>query len=63
MSTLSPQAIFEREAKFGAHNYAPIPVAISKGKGIYFKHGILKTILKQMCKICNLIFSVPENSW
>ncbi|KAK3094678.1 hypothetical protein FSP39_004821 [Pinctada imbricata] len=27
--------IFKREDKYGAHNYAPIQVALSKGKGIY----------------------------
>lgn len=27
------QVIFDRESKFGAHNYGPIPVAICKGKG------------------------------
>lgn len=31
---LSSQQIFEREDKYGAHNYHPIPVALSKGKGI-----------------------------
>ncbi len=29
------EAVFSLEDKFGAHNYAPIPVALSKGKGIY----------------------------
>ncbi|XP_023234467.1 ornithine aminotransferase, mitochondrial-like [Centruroides sculpturatus] len=32
---LSSQKIFEREEKYGAHNYHPIPVAIQKAKGIY----------------------------
>lgn len=27
------EAIFEREEKYGAHNYAPIPVALCKGEG------------------------------
>jgi len=27
------QAIFEREDKFGAHNYHPLPVALSRAKG------------------------------
>ena len=27
--------IFEREKKFGAHNYAPVPVALCKGEGIF----------------------------
>ncbi|XP_067996577.1 ornithine aminotransferase, mitochondrial isoform X2 [Melanerpes formicivorus] len=27
--------IFEREAKYGAHNYHPLPVALEKGKGVY----------------------------
>lgn len=32
---LPSQKIFEREEKYGAHNYHPIPVAIHKAKGIY----------------------------
>lgn len=32
----SSDYIFEREAKYGAHNYHPLPVALEKGKGILF---------------------------
>lgn len=32
----SSDYIFEREAKYGAHNYHPLPVALEKGKGMYF---------------------------
>jgi ornithine--oxo-acid transaminase len=28
-----PEGYMEREAKFGAHNYAPVPVVLAKGKG------------------------------
>ncbi|KAK5649951.1 hypothetical protein RI129_000980 [Pyrocoelia pectoralis] len=31
----SSKAVFDREAKFGAHNYEPIPVAITRGQGVY----------------------------
>lgn len=31
---LSSQMIFEREEKYGAHNYHPMPVALARGKGI-----------------------------
>lgn len=31
-SDLSKQ-VFEREGKFGAHNYHPLPVALSRAKG------------------------------
>ncbi|XP_042557310.1 ornithine aminotransferase, mitochondrial [Dipodomys merriami] len=31
----SSEHIFEREAKYGAHNYHPLPVALERGKGIY----------------------------
>ncbi|VDK51241.1 unnamed protein product [Anisakis simplex] len=31
---LSQQQIFDREDKFGCHNYHPLPVALSKGKGV-----------------------------
>jgi len=33
LSGSSSQQIFDREAKFGAHNYHPLPVALCKGKG------------------------------
>ncbi|NWJ03531.1 OAT protein, partial [Crypturellus undulatus] len=31
----SSEYIFEREAKYGAHNYHPLPVALERGKGVY----------------------------
>jgi len=34
-SQLTPEQVFAREDKFGAHNYHPLPVAISKAKGIH----------------------------
>lgn len=34
-ATVTSQEVFEREAKYGAHNYHPLPVALSKGKGVY----------------------------
>ena len=34
-SQLSSDEIFKRENKYGAHNYHPIPVALSKGKGVH----------------------------
>lgn len=32
---LTSEQVFEREARFGAHNYHPIPVALTEGKGVY----------------------------
>ncbi len=32
-SALSSQQIFDREDKYGAHNYHPLPVALCRGKG------------------------------
>ncbi|XP_064466040.1 ornithine aminotransferase, mitochondrial-like [Ornithodoros turicata] len=32
---LTSQQVFEREDKFGAHNYHPVPVAIHKAKGVF----------------------------
>lgn len=29
------QAVFDREDRYGAHNYEPIPVALTKGQGVY----------------------------
>jgi len=34
-SQLTSEQVFEREARYGAHNYHPIPVALSEGKGVY----------------------------
>ncbi|EDO48680.1 predicted protein [Nematostella vectensis] len=34
-SKLSPEQVFEREEKYGAHNYSPLPVALAKAEGIY----------------------------
>lgn len=31
----SSQEVFERESKFGAHNYHPVPVAIDRAKGVF----------------------------
>ena len=35
MSSLSSQQIMELEDKYSAHNYHPLPVVLSKGKGVY----------------------------
>ncbi|KAJ4941110.1 hypothetical protein JOQ06_027397 [Pogonophryne albipinna] len=32
---LTPEDIYTREDKYGAHNYHPLPVALERGKGIY----------------------------
>ena len=32
---LTTQEVIEREKKYGAHNYAPIPVAICRGEGVH----------------------------
>lgn len=32
---VTPQMVFDREDKFGAHNYHPLPVALSKGEGVF----------------------------
>ncbi len=34
-NTEASRKIFERENTYGARNYAPIPVAIAKGKGVH----------------------------
>lgn len=33
--TLTPDEVFQKENKYGAHNYHPLPVALSKGEGIF----------------------------
>lgn len=32
---LSSKEVFEREDKYGAHNYHPVPVAITRAEGVY----------------------------
>ncbi|XP_055705328.1 ornithine aminotransferase, mitochondrial [Phlebotomus papatasi] len=32
---LTSQAVFDREDKYGAHNYHPLPVALSRGQGVH----------------------------
>ena len=33
--TKTTAEIIEREEKYGAHNYHPLPVALSRGKGMF----------------------------
>ncbi|CAD6194074.1 unnamed protein product [Caenorhabditis auriculariae] len=33
--SISSQQIFDREKKYGCHNYKPLPVALAKGKGVF----------------------------
>lgn len=39
-SALSSQQIFEREDRYGAHNYHPLPVALCRGKGEKYKNSL-----------------------
>lgn len=32
---LTSQEVFERENKYGAHNYHPLPVALTKAEGVF----------------------------
>ncbi|KAJ9583163.1 hypothetical protein L9F63_022495, partial [Diploptera punctata] len=34
-SGLTSQMVFEREDRYGAHNYHPLPVALCRGKGVF----------------------------
>jgi len=33
--SITSQQVFDREAKFGAHNYKPLPVALARGQGVF----------------------------
>lgn len=33
--TITSQTVFERENKYGAHNYHPLPVALCRAQGVY----------------------------
>src|SRR6218665_2157748 len=35
MEKLSSQELMQLEDKYGAHNYHPLPVVLSKGEGVY----------------------------
>ncbi|XP_030369377.1 ornithine aminotransferase, mitochondrial [Scaptodrosophila lebanonensis] len=34
-STISSESVFAREHKYGAHNYHPLPAALSRGEGVH----------------------------
>ena len=34
-SRLTPEEVFAREDKYGAHNYHPLPVALERAEGVY----------------------------
>ena len=38
MKKMTEQEYMDREAKYGAHNYHPLPVVLEKGEGIYVWH-------------------------
>ncbi len=35
MAKMTPQDYIERESKYGAHNYHPLPVVLEKGEGVF----------------------------
>ncbi len=35
MSQMTPQDYMDRESKYGAHNYHPLPVVLDRGEGVY----------------------------
>ncbi|XP_033632897.1 ornithine aminotransferase, mitochondrial-like [Asterias rubens] len=35
VASVSAQQVFDREQKYGAHNYQPLPVALKEGKGVF----------------------------
>ena len=35
LNTLTSKEVIELENKYGAHNYHPLPVVISRGKGVF----------------------------
>ncbi len=35
MSKMTPKDYMERESKYGAHNYHPLPVVLERGQGVY----------------------------
>ena len=35
MANMTPQDYIERESKYGAHNYHPLPVVLEKGEGVF----------------------------
>lgn len=61
----SSDYIFERESKYGAHNYHPLPVALERGKGMFRINPILhppvplplSPFLKMLLYFLNVHFS------
>jgi len=35
MSQMTPQDYMDRESKYGAHNYHPLPVVLERGEGVF----------------------------
>lgn len=35
LSSVIPEQVFNREDKYGSHNYHPLPVALSEGEGVF----------------------------
>lgn len=72
-NVLSSQQIFDREDKYGAHNYHPLPVALCRGKGDSYKNNIIYLYYAKMAlnfvstknahPICILLLGVPFCLW
>ena len=55
--TISSEEAIQLEDKYGAHNYHPLPVVLSKGEGIYLwdcegkRYLIFYLLIQQLIKV------------
>ena len=57
--TLTSQEIFDKEAKYGATNYHPLPVALAKGRGVH----VWDVEGKQYYDFLSAYSAVIQRSW
>lgn len=50
-SNVKSLMVFKRESRYGAHNYEPIPVALTRGQGKLYNHSLLLLLFAYFCTI------------
>ena len=55
--TQKSEEVFQRESKYGAHNYGPIPVALCKAKGQYIYMYFMTSCMSVCARLDSIISS------
>lgn len=58
---ISTDEVINRENKYAAHNYHPLPVALSRGQGMYFFHYSIKRDVIYFLIIKTIILSLKAS--